>query len=208
MRQRLRVIAPLAALAPLLLALQLWPGGAPALRFERTRFVQGAWWEPLSSQFVHLSTLHALANAAALLLIAWLLRSLLDTALQLCLLAGAVAGVALLLLIDAGCAYYAGFSGALHGWLGGALAIACWPPGRKRPAISTGSALLSIALQVGSASPLCLQGLLGLLVLKVVLELAGWLPAAWNFPVYYPSNAAGLAGGLCAAGLMRLARRA
>lgn len=179
-------MAPLAALAPLLLALQLWPGGAAALRFERARFVQGAWWELLSSQFVHLSLSHALANAAALLLIAWLLHPLLGSAMQSGLLAGALVGVALLLVIDADCAYYAGFSGALHGWLGGALASQRGPVGRSAP---------------------WRWGLLGLLLLKVGLELAGWLPSAWNFPVYYPSHAAGLAGGLCAAGLMWRAGR-
>ncbi|WP_300051870.1 rhomboid family intramembrane serine protease [Malikia sp.] len=185
MRQRLRAMVPLAA-ALLLLALQLWPGGAAALRFERTRFVQGAWWEPVSSQFVHLNLSHALANAAALLLIAWLLRSLLGSARQSGLLAGALAGVALRLVIDVDCAYYAGFSGALHGWLGGALAVLREPAGRFAP---------------------WRWGLLGLLLLKVGLELAGRLPTAWNFPVYYPSHAAGLAGGLCAAGFMRLAGR-
>lgn len=196
---------PLALLAPCLLALQLWPGAAERLHFVRTSFVQGAWWEPLSSQFVHLSLPHALANAAALLLIAWLLRPLLGTVMQLGLLAGAVAGVALLLVIDADCAYYAGFSGALHGWLGGALALACLPPARRRPALSSGTELQPPAPQAGSTAPLWQLGLLGLLVLKVGLELAGWLPSSWNFPVYYPSHAAGLAGGLCAAGLVQFA---
>lgn len=176
-RRCLSAMPPLALLAPLLLALQSWPGAAEVLRLLRPRFEQGAWWEPLSAQFVHLSLPHALANAAALLLIAWLLRPLLGATIQLGLLAGSVAGVALQLMIDADCAYYAGFSGALHGWLGGALAFSSQ------------------------------YRLLGLLVLKVGLELAGGLPAAWDFPVYYPSHAAGLAGGLCAAGIMRLAAR-
>lgn len=175
---------PLAALAPLLLALQLWPGAAGVLGFARARFEQGAWWEPISSQFVHLSLPHALANAAALLPVAWLLRRGSATLVQLGLLAGALAGVALLLVLDAGCAHYAGFSGVLHGWLGGALAgqrgpdgwLGCWRP-----------------------------GLVALLLLKVGLELGGWLPSAWDFPVYYPSHAAGLAGGLGAALIMRLA---
>ena len=207
LRQRLRAMPPLAALAPLLLVLQLWPGSAEALRWLRPRFEQGAWWEPLSSQFVHLNLSHALANAAALLLLAWLLRPLLGSALQLGLLAGALTGVALQLVIDTDCAYYAGFSGALHGWLGGALAIACWSPVRTRPATSSGSAVLPAAPPVGNAAAFWRRGLLGLLVLKVGLELAGWLPAAWDFPVYYPSHAAGLAGGLCASGIIRLAAR-
>lgn len=182
---RLRFVPPLALLAPVLLLLQLGPGWADRLRFLRPRFEQGAWWEPFSAQFVHLSLVHALANAAAALLIAWLLRRGPEIQLQSGLLAGGLAGVALQLAFDADCAHYAGFSGALHGLLGGALAS---PSDRDR-----------------RVSPW--RGfLLVLLLLKVGLELAGWLPAAWNFPVYYPSHAAGLAGGLCAAGLMRLAR--
>lgn len=207
LRQRLRVMPPLAVLAPLLLVLQLWPGAAEALRWLRPRFEQGAWWEPFSSQFVHLNLSHALANVVALLLLAWLLRPLLGAVMQLGLLAGALTGVALQLVIDTDCVYYAGFSGALHGWLGGALAIVCWWPARTRPATSSGATVLPVAPPVGHAAPLWLRGLLGLLLLKVGLELAGGLPAAWDFPVYYPSHAAGLAGGLCVSGIMRLAGR-
>ena len=64
------------ALGWLLLVLQLWPGLSAAWRFERVRFEQGAWWQLLSAQWVHLSLTHALANAAALLLIAPLLPAL------------------------------------------------------------------------------------------------------------------------------------
>jgi hypothetical protein len=129
-------LPPLALLAPLLLVLQLWPGLPGALRFERPRFEQGAWWELLSAQWVHLSLSHALANAAALLLIAGLLRSWLSTAVQCLLLAGAAAGVALVIALDSGCGYYAGFSSALHGWLagwGGSRAgLPVLPPGQRR----------------------------------------------------------------------------
>ena len=191
-------------LAPLLPALQLWPGLPAAWRFERARFEQGAWWELLSSQLVHLSLPHALANAAALLLIAWLLRPWLSTPAQSGLLAGAAAAVAAVIALDPGCGYYAGFSGALHGWLGGAAALLA---GRSssphRPARCLTSATPDQVAETvpPSAWPCALLALFGL---KVGLESVGWLPSAWSFAVYWPSHAAGLAGGLLAAGLMRI----
>lgn len=177
--------APVAAGAAAAGAAALAWGGT-GIGLFRPRFEQGAWWEPLSAQFVHLDLQHALANAAALLLVAWLLRRTAATRAQLAVLAGALAGVALQLALDAGCAHYAGFSGALHGWLGGALALA------RAPA---------------TAAPRWQRLLLGALALKVGLELLGWWPSAWNFPVYYSSHAAGLAGGLCAAAIVALAGR-
>lgn len=146
---------------------------------------------------------HALANAAALLLIAWLLRPWLSTAVQSALLAGAVAGVAAVIALDPGCAYYAGLSGALHGWLGGA---AAWLVGRRsRPGLA---ALRSTAAAQDEAAetgppPAWPRIMLALLGFKVGLESAGLLPSAWSFAVYWPSHAAGLAGGLLAACLMR-----
>ena len=183
--------------------LQLWPGLPAAWRFERARFEQGAWWQLLSAQWVHLSLPHALANAAALLLIAWLLRPWLSTALQFGLLAGAVAGVAAVIALDPGCSYYAGLSGALHGWLGGA---AAWLAGRRSSpdvaALRGPSAELHEAVQTGPP-PAWPWIMLALLVFKVGLESAGLLSAVWSFAVYRPSHAAGLAGGLLAACLMR-----
>ena len=187
--------------------LQLWPGLPAAWRFERARFEQGAWWQLLSAQWVHLSLTHALANAAALLLIAWLLRPWLSTALQCGLLAGAVAGVAAVIALDPGCAYYAGFSGALHGWFGGAVArLAGRRSSPDLPALRGASAALHEAAQTGPP-PAWPWIMLALLLLKVGLESAGLLPSAWSFAVYWPSHAAGLAGGLLAACLMRAGAR-
>ncbi len=187
--------------------LQLWPGLPAAWRFERPRFEQGAWWELLSAQWVHLSLSHALANAVALLLIAGLLRPWLSRPLQYGLLAGALAGVALAIALDPACAYYAGFSGALHGWLGGA---AAWLAGRRSsPDLAAPGAPSALPAETAESGPPLAwpRVMLGLLALKVGIESTGWLPSAWSFAVYWPSHAAGLAAGGLVAGLMRALAR-
>lgn len=193
----MRRMPAIAALAPLMLVLQLWPGAASALRFLRPRFEQGAWWELLSAQLVHLSLAHALANAGALVLMAWLLRPWLGAAAQFAVLGGGAAGVALVLATDPGCRYYAGASGALHGWLaGGAVLLARLPtvrfrtPGRPAPD----------ARHVAGWP----WALLGLLLLKLALEAGDLWPSAWSFPVYLPAHVGGLLGGVLAALILRL----
>ena len=46
------------------LGLQAWPGASEALRFSRAAYEQGAWWQLLSAQWVHLSLWHAVRYAA------------------------------------------------------------------------------------------------------------------------------------------------
>ncbi|MEO0002780.1 MAG: hypothetical protein RLZZ22_472 [Pseudomonadota bacterium] len=91
----------------------------------------------------------------------------------------------------------------MAGWLGGAAAVlaclssrldsaASWPP-------LTG-------LQRATASgppPAWPWAMLALLGLKIGLEPAGLLSSVWSFAVYWPAHAAGLAGGLLVACLMR-----
>ncbi len=108
-----------------------------------------------------------------------------------------------MIALDPGCGYYAGFSGALHGWLGGA---AAWLAGRPcAPDLASRRSASAMPDQDAAAAPAPAWPwiLLALFGLKVGLESAGWLPSAWSFAVYWPSHAAGLAGGLLAAGLLR-----
>ncbi len=156
---------------------------------------------------VHLSLSHALLNAAALLLIAVLLRPWLSTAAQSALLAGAAVAVAAVIALDPGCGYYAGFSGVLHGWLGGAAALLAGRPSSPGPAARRPFVAMSDQAVPTAPPPAWPWMLLALFGLKVGLESAGWLPSAWSFTVYWPSHAAGLAGGLLAAGLMRAGAR-
>ena len=177
----------MAALALLLPALQAWPGASERLRFLRDRYEAGAWWELLSAQLVHLSAAHALVNAGVMVLLAGLLGP--GAGWQFGALAGGAAGVALVLVLDPACHYYAGASGALHGLLAaGVLRLASLPVGAAGQAVMAGS----------GQRRLWPWGLLGLLLLKVAGEAAGLWPSAWSFPVYWPAHAAGLAGGLLA----------
>ena len=183
-------MSPLAALAPLLLVLQAWPGAAGRLRFLRGRYEAGAWWELLSAQLVHLSLSHALVNAGAIVLLARVLGP--GAGWQSGALAGGAIGVACVLALDPACLYYAGASGALHGLLAGAcVRQAC------------GQAVAPDAAQQPAWGS---WGLLGLL-LKVGCEAAGLWPSAWSFPVYWPAHAAGLTGGLLVVLVSGLARR-
>lgn len=163
-------------MAALYAVLQLWPGASEALRFERPAFSQGAVWQALSAQWVHLNWPHAAANAAAAVLLCWLLRPWMPVSRQLLALLGGWLGVAVLLVFDAQCAYYAGASGALHGVLAGAALHAL---AQAKPMRYVGAALV-----------------LGL-VLKLVWQTMAQISAPdWlGMPVYHPAHMAGAAGG-------------
>ena len=179
----------------LALGLQMWPASAALLRFSRTVYESGAWWQLLTSQWVHLSGLHAAVNAMALLLIASACSRLVRTHEQIVGLAGGCIGVALVLAFDPDCAYYAGASGALHGLLAGNAVHMLW--GRDKtdwPSEAQAASGRSSALARGLAFVI-----LGGLVLKLWVQgsakaLAGesWL----GLPVYHPAHEAGMAGGV------------
>ncbi len=188
-----------AAGALLLLVLQAWPAALPRLGFLRPAFAQGAVWQLLTSQFVHLDWHHALLNALAwgLSVLAW--RPWVGLWALLLAFGGGLAGVALQLALDHEAGYYAGLSGALHGlWAGCALA---WLVQAARSARGERLSRLPPGLQGVLA-----LGVLGLLVLKLVLENQA-APAAHGLPVYLPAHWAGLAGGLLAIGLALAGRR-
>lgn len=183
--------------AALLLALQLLPGAPDLLRFSRSGFDAGQWWQLLSSQAVHLSLPHAAFNAIALAvsLLAWRVWVVLP-AQGIALLGGAL-GVALVLTLDRDCTFYAGLSGALHGlWAGNAVFLM-----RACPKDSPGK-----RSEVGPLTGLRVRAVVVLLALigKMLLQAgnaAGAFDAWLEMSVYRPAHWAGLGGGLVAAGL-------
>jgi membrane associated rhomboid family serine protease len=175
------------------LGLQVWPGASQVLRFSRVGYEQGAFWQPLTSQWVHLSGWHAVANAAAFALIFLASGRWIRWPFQLLALCGGYAAVAVVVALDPNCSYYAGASGALHGLLAGnavVMACAAWPlaPADASTARScrlVAAALLSVmalklTLQAGSAREVAQQVALG----------------GWAFPVYHPAHVAGALGGV------------
>jgi rhomboid family GlyGly-CTERM serine protease len=99
----------------------LWAllGAASGLHYQRASFLAGAFWQALTAQLVHLSAVHALVNAIALIAIALGFLHRLAYGPQFAVLCAAWASVALGLMLDANCSYYAGASGALHGLIAG-----------------------------------------------------------------------------------------
>jgi len=187
------------------LGLQLWPGAAEGLQFLRMRYVQGAYWQLLTAQGVHLSFGHALGNALAFAVIALWSGRWLGWRQQLLALGGGYAGVAVVLALDAQCSYYAGASGALHGLLAGNALRMVWVGHAQRPrADAAAGPWLSATRLVGLA-------LLAAVALKLWWQ-SGGMPAApwggWSFPVYHPAHIAGALGGLGLVLLVSAARAA
>lgn len=179
------------------LGLQLWPGASELLRFSRPSYAQGALWQPLTAQWVHLSAWHASGNALAFALIVVASRHWVRWPLQMLALLGGYAGVASVVVFDPDCSYYAGASGALHGMLAGnllslALADRAW----RRPAGEGDHGATAPwpgwRLGLGAA-------LLAAMALRLWLQSRGALegaPSAWGFPVYQPAHYAGALGGI------------
>ncbi|CAM3451355.1 rhomboid family intramembrane serine protease [Polaromonas hydrogenivorans] len=179
------------------LGLQLWPGASELLRFSRPSYAQGAFWQPLTAQWVHLGAWHASGNALAFALIVVASSYWVRWPLQMLALLGGYAGVAAVVALDPDCSYYAGASGALHGLLAGnavSLAFAVRP--LRRPAGEGGHSLDAPSprwrLGLGAA-------LLGAMALKLWLQSGGAFegaPGRWSFPVYQPAHCAGALGGI------------
>lgn len=168
--------------------LQLWPGAAEWLHFFRPVFAEGAVWQLLTAQWVHLSLAHAAVNAMAAVLLCWLLAPWVSVRRQLLALLGGYAGVAVVLVLDSNCQYYAGASGALHGVLAGAaVAVLCAP--------STGMESDWRRCAVGAGLLLALLAKLLVQPLGNAAATPGWL----GIPTYYPAHVAGAAGGALAA---------
>ena len=154
-----------------------------ALIYHRQAFLDGQWWLPLSAQIAHFNSFHALANVAGALLLWNLFRPWLQWQQQMLALTGGVLGVALVVVGDVHCDYYAGASGALYGWAaGGATVLAI-----RHRRTSSMARWMALALWLG---------------LAMRLLMALWWeasPALWGFPVYQPAHIAGAGGGVVAA---------
>jgi len=122
--------------------------------------------------------------AAVVLLLAF--RGLVEGRVQWAALLGGYVGVAVVLVLDTSCAYYAGASGALHGLLAGsALGLLLSAP--HHPATPrTRSRSVGALLLMGLVAKLALQRWTGDALAP------GWLGIA----TYYPAHEAGAVGGL------------
>ena len=151
-----------------------------ALIYHRQAFLDGQWWLPLTAQLVHLNGAHAASNAAVALVLAVLVRPMASAAHQGCILLVSAVAVALVLVLDVHCTYYAGASGALYGWAAGACAMGLTRTQGVAPSHRR------VALLIG----VCLAARLG------AMQWAGASTSAWGFPVYLPAHWAGALAGL------------
>lgn len=168
--------------------------------FDRAAFDQGAWWQLLTAQWVHFGWQHAAMNALAATVILLAFRGLVTGRVQWMALLGGIAGVALALVLDTACLYYAGASGALHGLLAGCgLGLLLNAPHRA-------ASLHTAARPLASARTLGGMVLMGLAI-KLLLQrwmgdasAPGWL----GMPTYYPAHEAGALGGLLTVLLLKV----
>lgn len=134
-------------------------------------------------------------NTGAMVLMLLAFHRLVDRPLQLTAWVGGYTGVAIALASDPACSYYAGASGALHGFLAG-----------------SALALLLTHGDTGARSRPRSLGLVVLLALglKLLLQHAADDPSTLNwlgFSTYTPAHEAGALGGLLAVALVLTARR-
>ena len=191
----------------LTLGVQLTPGLSDLWRFSRPLFEAGAWWQLLTSQWVHLSVQHAAVNAVALVFILLAFDQLIGWRIQAASLLGGYLGVSVMIAMDPGCASYAGASGALHGLLAGnALSVLVDRANRATTTVAAKDSL------IGRHIPTRLMALVTLLILAIKLwfqhSAAAVAPVGWlGFTTYYPAHEAGSLGGLIATAAMSALRR-
>jgi rhomboid family GlyGly-CTERM serine protease len=178
------------------LAAQLASDTTGGWQWRRSEFMAGAWWQLLTSQWVHFNAAHAGTNIAAMALMLLAFDRLVDRPLQLSAMLGGYVGVAIVLASDPSCSDYAGASGALHGFLAGnALALVATQPGRTRTPIHPRSLGLAVLLALAA---------------KLLIQHDWGGPSAPNwlgFSTYTPAHEAGAAAGLLAAALVLTVRR-
>jgi rhomboid family GlyGly-CTERM serine protease len=151
-----------------------------ALIYHRQAFLDGQWWLPFTSQLVHFNVAHAMINLAGAVLLYLFFRPWLRGSAPWLGLLGGWAAVAVVVVVDANCSYYAGASGALQGCAaGGALAMC-----RASGSSWIRSRWLGLMLLVFLFLKMCL----------LPQMTAGDL--LWGVPVYQPAHWAGTLGGL------------
>ena len=189
------------------LGLQWTPGLSDSWQFSRPVFEAGAWWQLLTSQWVHLSAQHAAVNAVALVFILLAFDQLIGWRIQAASLLGGYLGVSVMIAMDPGCASYAGASGALHGLLAGnALSVLVDRANRATTTVAAKDSL------IGRLIATRLLALVTLLILAIKLwfqhSAAAVAPVGWlGFTTYYPAHEAGSLGGLIATAAMSALRR-
>jgi membrane associated rhomboid family serine protease len=170
-----------------------------SLRFDRSAFTNGAWWQLMTAQWVHWGMAHALANGVACASLMVMFYGWVPVVLQGMALAGGLVGVAVVIALDPQCAVYAGASGALHGYFAGAALALCWD-GAQAAKLTPSTRRLRRIVGVS---------LLALLLIKLwaqrqggsmwTAELSGYLGAAYPaVQIYTPAHWAGAVGGLFA----------
>lgn len=178
------------AFVALTLGLQWLPGAAQQWQFVRPAYVDGAWWQLFTAQWVHMGTLHAAVNALGMLVLLRVFQGLVPGRLQALALLGGYAGVAAVLAMDPHCTVYAGASGALHGLLAGsACALLASPP--QLPFTRQRMHILACCILLVLAAKLLVQHF------DASPSAIGWL----GFATYYPAHEAGALGGLVAVAL-------
>ena len=189
------------------LGVQLMPGLSDLWRFSRPAFEAGAWWQLVTSQWVHVSMPHAVVNAAAMVLMLLAFDQLVGWRIQAVSLLGGYLGVAITIAVDPGCISYAGVSGALHGLLAGnALSVLVDRANRATTTVAAKDSL------IGRHIPIRVMALVTLLILAIKLwfqhSAAAVAPVGWlGFTTYYPAHEAGSLGGLIATATMSALRR-
>ncbi len=164
-----------------------------ALIYHREAFLDGQWWLPFTAQLMHFNARHVLANGVGAILLCVLFRPCLGWWPQSVIVAGSAVGVALVLVLDVDCRYYAGASGALHGWAVGA--AVCMLSGRPTVANHPRSLPSSGPFSARVVAWALLCGA----VLKVLwTTLSPQTSMPMGFPVYAPAHWAGAIGGLSA----------
>lgn len=107
----------MAALALIVALVQVLPGVAELLAWQRGEVLNGAWWQLLSAHLTHFDALHMGANLVGLALLCWLFRGCSSGPWLAAGLCAAVATGIGLLLEPMPLDEYRGLSSVLYGWL-------------------------------------------------------------------------------------------